>query len=289
ILCFSNKGKVYWLRTFEIPQASRGSRGRPMVNILPLDEGERITTFLSVNEYAADHYVFMATANGTVKKTPLENFSRPRPSGLIALGLDDGDTLIGAAITNGERDIMLMGSHGKMIRFDENDVRAMGRTARGVRGIKLPENHRVVSLILPEEDGLLLVASENGYGKRTRLDEFSVINRGGQGVIAMQVSDRNGSLVSAVQTFEGDEMMLISDKGTLVRSRTEEVSVLGRNTQGVRLIKLTQEGERLVAVERIEEPESEELDDEGVEEGAVQAESSESDSSSDSTDGDTLQ
>ncbi|MCH2158632.1 MAG: DNA gyrase subunit A [Oleiphilaceae bacterium] len=289
ILCFSNKGKVYWLRTFEIPQASRGSRGRPMVNILPLDEGERITTFLSVNEYAADHYVFMATANGTVKKTPLENFSRPRPSGLIALGLDDGDTLIGAAITNGERDIMLMGSHGKMIRFDENDVRAMGRTARGVRGIKLPENHRVVSLILPEEDGLLLVASENGYGKRTRLDEFSVINRGGQGVIAMQVSDRNGRLVSAVQTFEGDEMMLISDKGTLVRSRTEEVSVLGRNTQGVRLIKLTQEGERLVAVERIEEPESEELDDEGVEEGAVQAESSESDSSSDSTDGDTLQ
>ena len=253
ILCFSNRGKVYWLRVFEIPQASRGSKGRPMVNILPLDEGERITTFLPVNEYAEDHYVFMATAKGTVKKTPLENFSRPRSSGLIALALDEGDTLIGTAITDGQRDIMLMSSSGKMIRFKEGDVRAMGRTARGVRGIKLAPEHQVVSLIIPQEDGMLLVASENGYGKRTRLDEFSVIGRGGQGVIAMQCSERNGDLVGAVQVFEGDEMMLISDKGTLVRTRTEEVSVLGRNTQGVRLIKLSQEGERLVGLERIEE------------------------------------
>jgi DNA gyrase subunit A len=259
ILCFSNKGKVYWLRTFEIPQASRGSRGRPMVNILPLGEDERITTFLTVREYTEGHFIFMATANGTVKKTPLENFARPRPSGLIALGLDEGDTLIGAAVTDGSRDIMLMGSAGKMIRFKEGDVRAMGRTARGVRGIKLPEGHRVVSLILPEEDGLLLVTSENGYGKRTRLDEFSVIGRGGQGVIAMQCSERNGNLIGAVQVFEGDELMLITDRGTLVRTRTSEVSVLGRNTQGVRLINLTQEGERLVAVERIEEPEEVEL------------------------------
>lgn len=253
ILCFSNRGKVYWLRVFEIPQASRGSKGRPMVNILPLDEGERITTFLPVNEYAEDHYVFMATAKGTVKKTPLENFSRPRSSGLIALALDEGDTLIGTAITDGQRDIMLMSSSGKMIRFKEGDVRAMGRTARGVRGIKLAPEHQVVSLIIPQEDGMLLVASENGYGKRTRLDEFSVIGRGGQGVIAMQCSERNGDLVGAVQVFSGDEMMLISDKGTLVRTRTEEVSVLGRNTQGVRLIKLSQEGERLVGLERIEE------------------------------------
>ncbi|MDX1452005.1 MAG: DNA gyrase subunit A [Oleiphilaceae bacterium] len=275
ILCFSNKGKVYWLRVFEIPQASRGSKGRPMVNILPLGEGERITTFLPIREYAADHYVFMATAKGTVKKTPLENFSRPRSSGLIALALDEGDTLIGTAITDGEQDIMLMSSSGKMIRFKESDVRAMGRTARGVRGIKLAEEHQVVSLIIPQEGGVLLVASENGYGKRTRLEEFSVINRGGQGVIAMQCSERNGDLVGAVQVFEGDELMLISDKGTLVRTRTEEVSVLGRNTQGVRLIKLSQEGERLVGVERIEESAGDdeaglEDDDAGVDAGAAE-------------------
>jgi len=268
ILCFSNYGKVYWLRVFDIPQASRGSKGRPMVNILPLSEGERITTFLPVNEYTADHFVFMATSKGTVKKTPLENFARPRSSGLIALALDEGDTLIGAVITNGERDVMLMGSSGKMIRFKESDVRAMGRTARGVRGIKIPAEHSVVSLILPEENGLLLVASQNGYGKRTQMDEFSVIGRGGQGVIAMQCSDRNGFLVSAVQVFEGDELMLISDKGTLVRTRTEEVSVLGRNTQGVRLIKLAQKDERLVGVERIEEGAGDDQLDDELEAGA---------------------
>ena len=261
ILCFTNKGKVYWLRVFEIPQASRGSRGRPMVNILPLDEGERVTTFLSVNEYTADHYIFMATANGTVKKTPLESFARPRSSGLIALGLDEGDTLVGAAITDGTKDIMLMSNSGKMIRFHESNVRAMGRTARGVRGIKMAEGFRVVTLMLPEADGLLLVASENGYGKRTRMEEFSVIGRGGQGVIAMQCSERNGLLVSAVQVKEGDELMLISDKGTLVRTRTEEISILGRNTQGVRLIKLSQENEHLVGVERVDEPSVSEFDD----------------------------
>lgn len=260
ILCFTNKGKVYWLRVFEIPQASRGSRGRPMVNILPLDEGERVTTFLPVNEYTEDHYIFMATANGTVKKTPLESFARPRSSGLIALGLDEGDTLIGAVITDGTKDIMLMSNSGKMIRFNESNVRAMGRTARGVRGIKMADEFRVVSLMLPEEDGLLLVASENGFGKRTRMSEFSVIGRGGQGVIAMQCSDRNGLLVSAVQVKEGDELMLITDKGTLVRTRTEEISILGRNTQGVRLIKLSQENEHLVGVERVDEPSPSELE-----------------------------
>ncbi len=261
ILCFSNKGKVYWLRVFEIPQASRGSRGRPMVNILPLDEGERVTTFLPVKDYLEDHFIFMATASGTVKKTPLENFARPRSSGLIALDLDEGDTLIGAAITDGTKDIMLMSNSGKMIRFHESNVRAMGRTARGVRGIRISAEHRVVSLIIPEPDGLLLVASENGYGKRTRLEEFSVIGRGGQGVIAMQCSERNGLLVSAVQVKEGDELMLITDKGTLVRTRTEEISILGRNTQGVRLIKLSQDNEHLVGVERVDEPAVSESDE----------------------------
>ncbi|UZE94882.1 DNA gyrase subunit A [Alkalimarinus alittae] len=262
ILCFTNKGKVYWLRVFEIPQASRTARGRPMVNILPLDEGERVTTFLPIQEYKEDHFIFMATAGGTVKKTPLENFSRPRTSGLIALGLDEGDTLIGAELTDGTKDVMLMSSAGKAIRFNESGVRAMGRTARGVRGIKVPEGHSVVSLIIPQEDSMMLLASEYGYGKRTRIEEFPVYGRGGQGVIAMQCSDRNGKLVSAVQVFDGDEMMLISDKGTLVRSRTEEVSIVSRNTQGVRLIKLSQENELLVGVERIDEPEPEEVFDE---------------------------
>jgi DNA gyrase subunit A len=255
ILCFTNKGKVYWLRVFEIPQASRSARGRPMVNILPLDEGERVTTFLPVSEFTEGKFIFMATANGTVKKTPLEYFARRRPSGLIALGLDEGDTLVGAAITDGSLDIMLIGSSGKMIRFNETDVRPMGRTARGVRGIRLPKGHQVVALMIPEENGLILVASENGYGKRTRVEEFPVYGRGGQGVIAMQCSERNGNLVSAVQVFEGDELMLISDQGTLVRTRTEEISIVGRNTQGVRLVKLSQENERLVSVARIEEPE----------------------------------
>lgn len=290
ILCFTNKGKVYWLRVFEIPQASRGSRGRPMVNILPLDEGERVTTFLPVNEYTEDHYIFMATANGTVKKTPLENFARPRSSGLIALGLDEGDTLIGAVITDGTKDIMLMSNSGKMIRFNESNVRAMGRTARGVRGIKMADEFRVVSLMLPEEDGLLLVASENGYGKRTRMSEFSVIGRGGQGVIAMQCSERNGLLVSAVQVKEGDELMLITDKGTLVRTRTEEISILGRNTQGVRLIKLSQENEHLVGLERVDEPSPDELEVVGENNGdaSVQVnadtQSGESDSAAEETD-----
>lgn len=298
ILCFTNKGKVYWLRVFEIPQASRGSRGRPMVNILPLDEGERITTFLPVNEYTEGHFIFMATSNGTVKKTPLESFARPRSSGLIALGLDEGDTLIGAAITDGTKDIMLMSNSGKMIRFHESNVRAMGRTARGVRGIKMAEEFRVVSLMLPEEEGLLLVVSENGYGKRTRMDEFNVIGRGGQGVIAMQCSDRNGLLVSAVQVKEGDELMLITDKGTLVRTRTEEISILGRNTQGVRLIKLSQENEHLVGVERVDEPSVSEIDeiagtdssievDESAEMGSeadTENQADESSSSSDETD-----
>ncbi|MDX1589821.1 MAG: DNA gyrase subunit A [Oleiphilaceae bacterium] len=253
ILCFSNKGKVYWLRVFEIPQGSRTSRGRPMVNILPLEQGERISTFLPVSEYAEDHYVLMATSKGTIKKTPLVNFSRPRSSGLIAVNLDEDDYLIGAAITNGGAEIMLFSTAGKAVRFPEEQVRPMGRTARGVRGIRLKPGQEVVSLIIPQEEGFILTASQNGYGKRTRVDEFPAYSRGSQGVIAMQTSERNGDLVCALQVFEGDEMMLITDQGTLVRTGTDDLSVLGRNTQGVRLIRLSQEEEKLVTVERIED------------------------------------
>ncbi|RMF15666.1 MAG: DNA gyrase subunit A [Gammaproteobacteria bacterium] len=257
LLCFSDRGKVYWLKIWEIPQASRASRGKPIVNLLPLEEGERISTLLVVNEYKEDHYVFMATRHGTVKKTPLENFSRPRSSGLIAVALDEGDALIGVAITDGQRDIMLVGSHGKATRFNESEVRAMGRTARGVRGIRLPEGAQVVSLILPEDDRYILTASRNGYGKRTLASEFPIRGRGAQGVIAMQCSERNGDLIAAVQVADGEEIMLISDKGTLVRTRVDEVSIVGRNTQGVRLIRLG-EGEHLVAVETIADSDEDE-------------------------------
>jgi DNA gyrase subunit A len=252
MLCFSDKGKVYWLRVFQIPQGSRTAKGRPMVNILPLDGQERITAVLPISEYSADHFVFMATANGTVKKTPLEQFSRPRPSGLIALDLEEDNTLVGAAITDGTCDVLLCSSSGKATRFKESDVRAMGRTAKGVRGIRLPGEHKLISLIIPDLEGFVLTASENGYGKRTAISDFPVKGRGGQGVIAMQTSDRNGRLVGAIQVFDGDELMLISDMGTLVRTSTHEISVLGRNTQGVRLIKLKAE-EQLNSVGRIAE------------------------------------
>ncbi len=262
LLCFSNLGKVYWLRVFAIPQGSRGAKGRPMVNLLPLDGAERITAVLPIKEYASDHFVFMATANGTVKKTPLEQFSRPRNSGLIALDLEQDNTLVGAAITNGSADILLCASSGKATRFKESDVRAMGRSAKGVRGIKLPSGHSLISLIIPAAGGYLLTASANGYGKRTSLEEFPLRGRGAQGVIAMQTSERNGALVGAVQIFDGDELMLISDMGTLVRTKGDEVSLLGRNTQGVRLIKLRDE-EMLNSVSRIEEQEESLLQEDG--------------------------
>ena len=264
ILCFTNRGKVYWLRVFQIPVASRAARGRPMVNILPLEENERITAMLPVDGYTDDKFVFMATANGTVKKTPLMDFSRQRNSGLIAIELEDDNTLIGAAITDGGSDVMLFGSGGKVIRFKESDVRAMGRTARGVRGIKLGPKQRVISLIIPQEDGELLIASQNGYGKRSRIEDYSVIGRGGQGVIGMKLGERNGEMVGAIQLLPGDEVILISDQGTLVRTRSDEVSVQGRNTQGVRLINLV-DGEALVGLARVEEPEDdgELLDSEG--------------------------
>lgn len=264
ILCFSSKGKVYWLKVYQIPEAGRTSRGRPIVNILPLEEGERITAMLPVEEYTEGHYVFMATTRGTVKKTPLEQFSRPRGSGLIALGLDGGDTLVGAQITDGGKQVMLLSSAGKAIRFEETDVRQMGRTARGVRGMRLQEGQQVISLIIPEDEAQILTASENGFGKRTCVEDFRITGRGGQGVISMQCTGRNGSLVGAIQVQDGEEVMLISDQGTLVRTRVDEISVMSRNTQGVTLIKV-QEGEKLVGVARVEEPEGDEEAGEGTE------------------------
>ena len=259
ILCFTNVGKVYWLKVYQIPLAGRNSRGRPMVNLLPLEEGERVTAILPVEEYTEGHYIFMATANGTVKKTALTDFSRQRSVGLRALELDEGDVLVGTAITDGSCDVMLFSSEGKTARFQEADVRAMGRTARGVRGIRLREGHRMISLVIPKPGGKVLTVSENGYGKRTDTAEFPCKGRGNKGVIAMSTSRRNGKLVGAVQVFDGDELMLISNQGTMVRTRTDEVPQVGRNTQGVRVIR-TKEGEFLVGVERIEEPPAAEID-----------------------------
>lgn len=258
ILCFSNIGKVYWLRAYQIPVAGRNSRGRPMVNLLPLDENERITSILPVNEYTEGYFIFMATSFGTVKKTPLEAFSRQRSVGLRAIELDEGDVLIGTAITNGENDILLLTSAGKAARFPETAVRAMGRTARGVRGIRMDDEQRAIAMIIPQEGGRVLTVSENGYGKRTLVEDFPAKGRGNRGVIAMAMSERNGPLVGAVQVFEGDDLMLISDQGTLVRTRTDEVSILSRNTQGVRVIRL-KEDEHLVGVQRVEEEDDEKL------------------------------
>lgn len=255
LLCFSSVGKVYWLKVFRIPVAGRTSRGKPIINILPLEAGERITSMLPVKDFSLDHFVFMATANGTVKKTALTNFSRQRSVGLRAIELDAGDELVGTAETDGSKDVMLVSSSGKSIRFSESDVRPMGRIARGVRGIRMAEGAQMIALIIPDQEREILAVSENGYGKRTRTEDFPVYGRGGQGVIGMQTSERNGSVVGAVQVAGSDEIMLISDKGTLVRTRVDEISVQGRNTQGVRLIRL-KEGEKLVGLERVEEPES---------------------------------
>ena len=262
ILCFTNRGKVYWLRVFQIPPAGRASRGRPVINILPLEEDERVTAMLPVHEYREDQFIFMATSNGTVKKTPLMHFSRQRSSGLIAIALKEDNTLIGAAITDGTRDVMLFSSGGKGIRFKESDVRATARTAQGVRGIRLKTNEQVIALMIPEENGEILVASQNGYGKRSSFADFSVIGRGGQGVIGMKLSERNGNMAGAVQVSSGDEVILISDQGTLVRIRIDDVSQQGRNTQGVKLINLAND-EQLVGLAQIQEPS---VDDEESEE-----------------------
>lgn len=306
LLLFSSKGKVYWLRTFEIPEASRAARGRPLVNLLPLDEGERITAMLQIDleavrarfadeesedddvvaevveveeaeegdesDFSQDEptgaYIFMATAYGTVKKTPLIQFTKPRSNGLIALKLEEGDSLIAAAITDGSKDVMMFSDAGKVIRFKESKVRIMGRLARGVRGMRLAEDQRIISMLIPEAGAQILSASARGYGKRTPLADYPRRGRGGQGVIAMVINERNGKLVGAVQVLDGEEIMLISDQGTLVRTRVDEVRGAGRNTQGVILIKLA-EDETLVGLERVQEPSGGDEDELEVLEGEL--------------------
>ncbi len=250
LLCFSNRGKVYWLRVFELPQAGRGSRGKPIVNLLPLEAGEKINALLPVKQFDEQHFVFMATSLGTVKKTPLAAFSRPRASGIIGVDLNADDRLVGVALTDGSREILLCTSGGKAIRFHEEEVRPMGRDAAGVRGVRLGAGQRLIALIALGE-GHILTASEFGYGKLTPLDDFPSHSRGGQGVIALQTTERNGTTVAALQVATAHELMLVSSTGTLVRTPVSDISVVGRNTQGVRLIRLA-EGERLTGIERVE-------------------------------------
>lgn len=252
LLCFSNHGKLYWLKAYQLPLASRISRGRPIINILPLAEGEEINAMLPVREYTEGYYVFMATKKGTVKKVPLNAFSRPRSNGIIAVDLDEDDSLVGVDITDGSKDIMLFTDAGKVVRFVESKVRPMGRTARGVRGIRIEEGQSVISLVVAHSDGTILTATENGYGKRTSIEEYRVSGRGGQGVISIQVTERNGKVVRSVQVTDADEAMLITDKGTLVRFKINELSVIGRNTQGVRLINVSP-GEKVVGMQKIED------------------------------------
>ncbi len=259
VLCFSSRGKVYWLKVYELPQAGRAARGKPMINLLPLEEGERINAVLPIREYSDDKYVFMASSSGVVKKSRLTDFSRPRANGIIAVDLRDDDQLVGVAITDGSKDVMLFASGGKAVRFAESHVRPMGRTACGVRGIRLTEGQKVIALIIAD-DGMILTVTENGFGKRTAIEGYPVHGRGGMGVISIQTNDRNGSVVGAVPVQQQDEIMLITDGGTLVRTSVDDVSVVGRNTQGVKMISLTKK-EKLIGIARIEglddeEPES---------------------------------
>jgi len=264
LLCFSSTGKVYWKKVYELPQGGRAARGKPIVNILPLEDGETINAILAVREFDADNYIFMVTASGTVKKTPLEAYSRPRANGIIAVDLKDDDQLISVALTDGQSDIMLFSSNGKVIRFPETDVRSMGRVSRGVRGMRLPEGVDIISMIIANpEDGAILTATEFGFGKRTDLEQYRVQGRGGSGIISIQTSERNGSVVGAVQVREEHQIMLITDGGTLVRTPVKHVSIVGRNTQGVKLINLTKK-EKLVGLERVlEEEDDSDLDSEG--------------------------
>ncbi|PWW39243.1 DNA gyrase subunit A [Idiomarina loihiensis] len=262
ILCFSTRGRIYWMKVYQLPLASRASRGKPIVNLLPLEADERITAILPTRDYPEDKFVVMATKKGTIKKTPLPEYSRPRNGGIIALNLVDDDELIGVDITDGNGEIMLFSDAGKVVRFAEEQVRSMGRTATGVRGIRLEEGQRVVSLIVPreyeEEEANVLTVTENGYGKRTPLSEYPAKSRATKGVVSIKVSERNGSVVGAMEVIDGNEIMLISNKGTLVRTRVNEVSTVGRNTQGVRLIR-TADDEKVVGLQRIDEIDEDEV------------------------------
>jgi DNA gyrase subunit A len=257
ILCFSNRGRLYWLKVWEVPAGSRGSRGRPIVNMFPLGEGEKITVVLPLTgdarSFPASHYIFMATSMGTVKKTALDEFSNPRKLGIIAVDLDEGDFLIGAALTDGQHDVMLFSDGGKAVRFDENDVRPMGRNARGVRGMMLEDGQSVIAMLVAEdEQQSVLTATANGYGKRTSITEYTRHGRGTKGMIAIQQSERNGKVVAATLVHADDEIMLITDRGVLVRTRVAEIRELGRATQGVTLISLD-DGTKLSGLQRIVE------------------------------------
>jgi DNA gyrase subunit A len=253
LLCFSNRGRLYWLKVYEVPAGSRSSRGKPIVNMFPLEEGEKVTAVVPVKEFDENHFVFMATAQGTVKKTPLAEFSRPRPSGIIAVGLEEGDYLVGAALTDGKYDAMLFSSDGKGVRFEEGDVRPMGRQATGVRGMRLAEGQRLVCMLAAKDESRsVLTATEKGFGKRTPIAEYPRHGRGGQGVIAIQTSERNGAVIGAVLVDDQDEVMLISTGGVLIRTAVSQIREMGRSTQGVTLISLG-EGEKLAGLERIEE------------------------------------
>jgi DNA gyrase subunit A len=257
LLCFTSRGRIHWLKVYQLPQASHTSRGKPIVNLLPLEKDERVNALLPVREFPENLFVFFATRQGIVKKTPLSDYSRPRATGIWAIDLQEDDELVNVSLTDGERDIMLFSSSGKCIRFSESDVRPMGRVARGVIGIRLQDGQRVVSMLeIGSGDGDILTVTENGYGKRTAVDEHHVQGRGGQGVIGIQTSARNGELIGAIQVTDDDDIMLISDGGTLVRTRAGEISTLGRNTQGVTLIRLRKD-EKLVGVERVESEDEE--------------------------------
>jgi DNA gyrase subunit A len=261
VLCFTSRGRVHWLKVYELPMASRTARGKPIINLLPLEKDESVNAILPVRVFTNDQFIFMVTSSGTVKKMALSNCSRPRKGGIIAIELRDGDKLVGVEITSGEDDIMLFSANGKSIRFKEADVRAVGRTAIGVRGIRLADKDEVVSLIVAEPENPILTATEKGYGKRTALDEYRSQARGGAGVISIKTSVRNGKVVGAIQVTDEDEMMLISNKGTLVRARASDVSIIGRNTQGVTLINIAK-AEKLVSVAKIAETDEEESEGE---------------------------
>ncbi|MCP3869268.1 MAG: DNA gyrase subunit A [Gammaproteobacteria bacterium] len=263
ILCFSSRGRVYWLKVYELPQAGRIARGKPIVNLLPLEPKERINAILPIRQYSDEHYVLMATSSGTVKKSRLTDFSRPRATGIIAVDLREDDQLVGVSITDGTRDVMLFTSAGKAIRFDESQVRPMGRAACGVRGIKLGPGQQVISLIVTQPESKVLTVTENGFGKRTSMDQFPVKGRGGQGVISIKTSERNGDQVGAVLVDDDDEVMLISDAGTLVRTRVSDISILGRDTQGVTMIRLSGK-EKLVGIARVESLEGDGEEDSDV-------------------------
>jgi DNA gyrase subunit A len=258
ILCFSNRGRVYWLKVYEVPEGTRTSRGKPIVNLFPLEEGEKITAVLPTPTFDEDHFIFMATAMGTVKKTPLSDFSNPRKAGIIAVNLDEGDFLIGVSITDGQCDVMLFSDAGKAVRFAEDDVRPMGRTARGVRGMMLEDGQAVICMLVAKDESLnVLTATENGYGKRTPIAEYTKHGRGTKGMIAIQTSERNGLVVGAVLVEETDEVMLISTGGVLIRSKVDQVRETGRSAQGVRLINLD-DGTKLAGIERVIETEDDE-------------------------------